>query len=890
MRQKLRNNPMVGGPKNLIFIVFFFMACVFMLTWLTDYTRHVKSLNYSAFMKLVEDDQVKSVHISGQDVYGVLKDGTRFEAIVADNPSNWELLKNHNVEFSVAPTSNQFTVWHMILFTILLMIPLGIWFFLRQARGGSGGANNIFNMGKSRARLFMPSMINERFDSVAGAREAKQELKDIVDFLKSPDKYRRLGAKIPRGVLLVGEPGNGKTLLAKTVAGEANCPFFSITGSDFIEVFVGVGAARVRDLFAKARQHAPCIVFIDEIDAIGRQRGSGFGGGHDEREQTLNQLLTEMDGFESSQAPAVIVLAATNIPEVLDKALLRPGRFDRRIDVPYPDLEGREQILKIHANKIKLGPDVDFNKIALDTAGFSGADLANLVNKAALTASKNNKERVSMEELLEAHKSMLQAGGSYEGGGAALMTKGNAKPKMFVPTQVKVKFDDVAGIPEAKEELQELVGFLKNPEKYRRLGAKLTRGVLLVGDPGNGKTLLAKAVAGEANCPFFSVSASDFVEIYVGVGASRVRDLFAQARRHMPSIIFIDEIDAVGSKRFMGADGGNEERNQTLNQLLTEMDGFNTGNSSIIIMAATNRPDVLDSALLRPGRFDKTIEIPYPDLKSREQILKVHTRGVTIDPTLDLHKIARGTPGFSGADLAHLINESALIATQANKDAVTMFDIENARDKIMLGKELRSILLSDEERNMIAFHEAGHALVRLLTPQHADPLHKVTIVPRGKALGVTHSLPEKEKYLSTKDEMLTLLMVCLGGRIAEQLVFDVLSSGASDDFQKATDIARKMVCNYGMTDELGPVVYAQGRGDFTYSQKTAEKIDEVVHKILREAQEKTYDLLQKNRDKLDKLAHALLEQETMYADQIYALLGIKPRESFRLTEDEGVHA
>jgi len=891
MRNKFKNL-LLRGPKNLIFIVFFFVAGLAVLTKLTDYTRQVKTISYSKFMESVEQDKVKSLYVSGQDVYGLLREGTRFEAVIAEDPGIWKMLREHNVDFSLAPASSQYGFWYIIVLSLLLLMPIVVWYLFRQMRGGSGGgSNSIFNMGKSRARMILPSTIKTGFNSVAGVNNAKEALKDIVDFLKNPEKYHRLGAKIPRGVLLVGEPGNGKTLLARAVAGEANCPFFSISGSDFIEVFVGVGAARVRDLFAQARKHSPCIVFIDEIDAIGRSRGSGFGGGHDEREQTLNQLLTEMDGFETANSN-VIVIAATNIPDILDKALLRPGRFDRWVNVEYPDLEARKQILEIHAHKIRTTDDVDFDHLAKETAGFSGADLENLVNEAAINASKKNCDKVSMLEFLDAHKTILESrDGNTSGAGTGMMAKGNSKPKMFVPTQVKTKFVDIAGIPEAKEELMDLVDFLKNPKQYKRLGAQLPSGVLLVGDPGNGKTLLAKAVAGEANCPFFSVSASDFVEMYVGVGASRVRDLFVQARKHSPSIIFIDEIDAVGGKRVASHDGGNDERAQTLNQLLTEMDGFNSEGSSIIVMAATNRPDILDNALLRPGRFDKRVDVPYPDIKSRKKILEVHTKKIKLDDNVDLEKIARGTPGFSGADLANLSNEAALIATKnPEQETVTMDHFEDARDKITLGTELRSVTLSEQERKMVAYHESGHAMIRLLAPDHSDPLHKVTIVPRGRALGVTHSLPEREKYLSTKDELFTLLMVCLGGRIAEQLIFNVLSSGAGDDFDKASQYARKMVCSYGMTDEIGPVVYSQGRGQFEYSQKTAEKIDEVVFNLLKDAQQKTEKLLKDNLSKLEKLAQALLEKETMYADEIYTLLGIEPRECFRLTDKVAVDA
>ncbi|MDP3889383.1 MAG: ATP-dependent zinc metalloprotease FtsH, partial [bacterium] len=434
----------------------------------------------------------------------------------------------------------------------------------------------------------------------------------------------------------------------------------------------------------------------------------------------------------------------------------------------------------------------------------------------------------------------------------------------------------------AKEELQDVVDFLKNPEKYKRLGAKITRGVLLVGEPGNGKTLLARAVAGEANCPFFSISGSDFIEVFVGVGAARVRDLFIQARKHAPSIIFIDEIDAVGRHRGSGLGGGHDEREQTLNQLLTEMDGFQTTGGSVIVIAATNRPDVLDKALLRPGRFDRRVEVPYPDLQSREKILQVHAKDVKIDPAVDLKKIARGTPGFTGADLANLINEAAIIASkQLNQDQVTIKDFEEARDKILLGKEIKSIVLSEDERKITAYHESGHALIRLLMPEDTDPLHKVTIIPRGRALGVTHSLPEKEKYTTSKQEMLASIVAALGGRAAEELIFNKLTTGAYSDFKAASEIARNMVCNYGMSEDLGPVIYTQRQGDFVYSQATAEKIDSAVRDIIDTSYKKAMDLLKTNKDKLDTLSTALLDKETMYAGEIYELLGIEPRAEHR---------
>lgn len=604
--KKKQTNPLFsgGGSKNLFILTAAFLGLLFILYHLTDYSRQVQNILFSTFLDKVEKKQVRQVHISDTDVYGVMKDGTRFETATNKNPQQWNFLKAAEVEYSFASSGNQFNIWYLLPIFSLLLTIAALWYFMRQARSsGGGGGSNVFSMGKSRARLIMPSTIKDTFESVAGATEAKEELQDVVDFLKNPEKYERLGAKMTRGVLLVGAPGNGKTLLARAVAGEANCPFFSISGSDFIEVFVGVGAARVRDLFAQARRHAPCIIFIDEIDAVGRQRSSGMTGGHEEREQTLNQLLTEMDGFQTTGG-SVIVIAATNRPDVLDPALLRPGRFDRRVEVPYPDLTSRHQILLVHAKSVKIGSDVDFNKIA------------------------------------------------------------------------------------------------------------------------------------------------------------------------------------------------------------------------------------------------------------------------------------RGTPGFSGADLANLINEAAILASKKNQEQVTMKDFEESRDKILLGKELKSILLTPEDRRVTSYHEAGHALITLLLPKATDPLHKVTIIPRGRALGVTHSIAEREKYTTSKEEMLASIKVALGGRAAEVLIFGQETTGAYSDFIAATDIARKMVCNYGMSD-LGPVVYSQTNTTYVYSEKTGEKIDEAVQKIMQICSEDAYSLLKDNRDMLEKLAETLLEKETMYAGEIYALLDLEPRVEHR---------
>lgn len=468
-------------------------------------------------------------------------------------------------------------------------------------------------------------------------------------------------------------------------------------------------------------------------------------------------------------------------------------------------------------------------------------------------------------------------GGGNGGGNNTIFSMGKSKARLYMPSTIKEKFSSVAGAAEAKEELQDVVEFLKNPEKYSRLGAKITRGVLLVGEPGNGKTLLAKAVAGEANCPFFSISGSDFIEVFVGVGASRVRDLFAQARKQSPCIIFIDEIDAVGRQRGAGLGGGHDEREQTLNQLLTEMDGFQTIGGSVIVIAATNRPDVLDKALLRPGRFDRQVTVPYPDVKSREQILRLHAKDIKLEPGIDFNKLARATPGFTGADLANLLNEAALQASKnPNQHIVTEADIEEARDKLIMGKKWQTKVMTPEDKRVTAYHEAGHTLMVVLQPEHAEPLHKVTILPRGSSmLGATHYLPETERFTDSKERKMAQIKVALGGRVAEEMTFGIKGSGAYSDFKKATEIARNMVRLAGMSDEVGTIVYSQEEGAYRYSEKMAEKIDMAVENLMNQCMHETQETLRNNQDKLKIVAEALLERETLDKKEVYALLNIE---------------
>ena len=561
------------------------------------------------------------------------------------------------------------------------------------------------------------------------------------------------------------------------------------------------------------------------------------------------------------------------------------GNFLQMVD------DGKVAKVEITNNKIAvLAKDSD-NKVIYVTGRVEDPDLVNRLMKSKVEFSqvipKENSPLVNffMNWVLPIMiffalgQLFMRYMGSKLGGGNA-MSFGKSNAKVYVEAQTGKSFADVAGQDEAKEALMELVDFLHNPAKYQAIGANMPKGALLVGPPGTGKTLLAKAVAGEAKVPFFSISGSDFVEMFVGVGASRVRDLFEQAKKSAPCIVFIDEIDAVGRQRGAGLGGGHDEREQTLNQLLVEMDGFGA-NEGIIMIAATNRPDILDPALLRPGRFDRQIVVDRPDIKGRQEILKVHVKGKPISPEVELGVIARRTPGFTGADLSNLVNEAALMAARKNKNKIDMPEMEEAAERVIMGPERRSRVISDKEKRLTAYHEGGHTLVGMLL-DNTDPVHKVTIIPRGRAGGYTLSLPKEDRYYATRSEMLDELKVLLGGRVAEALVLKEISSGASNDLQRATSLARQMICEYGMSPELGPMTFGHrqdqvflGRDigrDKDYSEEVAAKIDKEIRKFIDEAYQKTESLLNENMDKLHLIADALIERETLEGEEIDQLM------------------
>jgi cell division protease FtsH len=561
---------------------------------------------------------------------------------------------------------------------------------------------------------------------------------------------------------------------------------------------------------------------------------------------------------------------------------------------------------KIDAGELKQLTIEQQEVVAIDSAGTElHAQVANEFYKADLmkqaTAEVNGKRKVEKVEDKSGSSSILWQLliwwapiilfigfwifmiRQMQSGGNKALSFGKSRAKLLNNQQKRVTFKDVAGVEEAKEELQEIIEFLKEPQKFQKLGGRIPKGVLMMGPPGTGKTLLAKAVAGEANVPFFSISGSDFVEMFVGVGASRVRDLFEQGKKNAPCIVFIDEIDAVGRHRGAGLGGGHDEREQTLNQLLVEMDGFES-NDGVILMASTNRPDVLDPALLRPGRFDRQVVVSYPDVRGREGILKVHTRKIPLSDDVNINVIARSTPGFTGADLSNLVNEAALNAARYNKKVVTMNDFEFAKDKVLMGPERRSMVIPEKERRVTAFHEAGHALVGLKIPE-ADPLHKVTIIPRGRALGLTQYLPEQDILGRTKEELLAMIALSMGGRIAEGIFIGSITTGAANDIEKATELARKMVCEYGMS-ELGPLAYGKKEEQIflgreiaqhrDYSESTAIKIDEEVQKIISEQYERAHKIITENRDVMVQLAEALLERETLDGVQIRRIIAGLP--------------
>ena len=829
-------------------------------------------LSLNGFVNLAQNGRVRNAVLLDQDQYIVgqyrRSNGTTasYNVAYSDNTATSDrlvgLLLADNVPSTVDhQTLKSFADPATILLPALILIVVFV-YFIMSYRQGTG----LFGVG-SGARLAREDDTPVSFADVAGQAAAVAELKEVAEFLADPPRFAALGALIPRGILLYGPPGCGKTLLARALAGQAGAAFYSISGSDFVELYVGVGAARVRKLFEEARANTPAIVFIDELDAIGRRRaasGPASTGSSEEQGQALNQLLAEIDGF--APRDGVMLVGATNRPDVIDPALLRPGRFDRAVGLELPDEQGRRQILEVHARSKPMRAGVDLDRIAHDAIGMTGADLAGLMNEAALLAARAGDSEISTGHLDEAMRRIREAPERQR----RLAVRDRSIGQSLLDRE-RITFADVAGLKEAMAELVDVREHLADPERFERLGARVPTGYLLSGLPGSGKTLLARALAGETNATFVSAAATEFVETFVGEGAARVRDLFAQARSVAPAIVFIDELDAIGGHR--GSHNDHSERAHTLNQLLVELDGFR-GRSGVVVMAATNRPDMLDPALTRPGRFDRTIALELPDLDDRRAILELHARTKPLAADTDLQSIAVVTRGLSGADLANLLNDAALLAARKGRTEIDQRLLEEALDRAGMGIAGTRVL-SDSDRRTVAYHEAGHGLVALALPG-GRLLHKITIIPRGPTLGVTW-LPENEDQLLHRRSLLIERMATLlGGRVAEQLVFGEPTDGASNDLVRVGEIARRMVTAFAMSGTLGSLAYPSENGSSPYSHETARLIDSEARRLVDEAERLANDVLRRSRPELDRIAEALLQRETLSLDEVEALIGAPP--------------
>ncbi len=887
-RRPRRSGPRLprGGGKSRLGLWCALAAALLLLTYagVLFYAKPRVSgepLRFDQFVQAANQGRIKDARMLEQDAVVVgryrRRDGTtgRYSATYLKEGGNEDTLLRTLIRERVPVTiDQQFAKQLVEPATILipsLIIVVAFVYMILAHRGGTG----LFGI-KSGAKMLGSNDHPVTFREVAGQDEAIAELRELASFLTEPERFLAIGAKTPRGVLLYGSPGCGKTLLARALAGETGAAFYSISGSDFVEQYVGVGAARVRDLFREAREKAPAIVFIDELDSIGQRRSDGaVMTAGSEQEQSLNQILAEMDGF--SPLEGIVVIGATNRPDVLDPALLRPGRFDRTIGLERPSEEGRCQILSLHARTSRLDPGVDLRKIARAAHGMTGADLANVINEAALLAARERKQAISQTELDEALRRVLEEPERQR----RLSMRQRAVGRRSTAADERVTLSDVAGADDALEELSEVKDYLQEPERFAELGARVPRGVLLTGPPGCGKTLLAKAVAGEANAAFFSAAGSEFVQLYVGQGAARVRDLFAEAKALAPAILFIDEIDALGGRRSgSGTDGGGREHDHALNQLLVELDGFEP-RSGLILVAATNRPDMLDPALLRPGRFDRQVELTLPDREGRRAILEVHAQGKRLARDADLDLVASVTQGFSGADLANVINEAALLAGRRRQPDISHPALEEAVERVLLGVASRRHIMGEEERRAVAYHEAGHALVGLSLPGVTAPA-KVSIVPRGRALGFVLQSDDNEYGTWSRSKLMNQMAMGVAGRVAEQLVTGEPSSGASNDLAFVSGMARRMICDFGMSDALGGVTFHGERdpdwpsGLPGFSEEVMRQIDSEVRRLVEEAHERARQVVAGSEEALGRIAEALLERETLSAEELEALVGRAP--------------
>jgi cell division protease FtsH len=829
-------------------------------------------LSVDAMERYIDDGRIRSGRILDADGFLVgdyrRADGSsgRYNApYFRNDPGARQALARRLLDAGVPTTIDQQVSKALIFPALLLLLPaLMFVIVLVYLRVSSARGTGLFGI-RSGARRIRPQEVVGSFADVAGQDEAVAALLEISQFLTSPERYAAVGVSVPKGVLLFGPPGCGKTLLARALAGESGAAFFSISGSDFVELYVGVGASRVRELFREAREQAPAIVFIDELDSLAQHRasaGAAGGGSGAEQEQALNQLLAEMDGFSTSAG--VIVVGATNRPDTLDPALLRPGRFDRSIGLELPDLHGRQAILAVHARGKPLEPGADLETIADRAVGMTGADLASVVNEAGLLAARAGRTQIGQADLARAVQQVLEAPERQR----RLSLRARSIGRRTL-AEDRVTFADVAGVDEAIEELREIRDYLGAPDRFVEMGARIPRGYLLSGPPGCGKTLLARAVAGESNAAFVSVAATEFVQRYAGEGAARVRDLFAEARSIAPAIVFIDEIDAVGAAR--GARDDDGERHQTLNQILVELDGFSQ-RSGIVVIAATNRPDTLDPALVRPGRFDRHVLIEPPELQARREILAIHAAGKPLAADADLESVARLTQGMGGAGLANVMNEAALLAARRGLRAISMATLDEAIERAALGiGGARAMTAAD--RRLVAYHEAGHGLVAMALPG-GRILHRITIIPRGRSLGAAWVLDSGDGITHTHTALMERMATMLGGRAAEQVVFGELGDAAGSDLAAVTDLAHRMVGELGMSDAVGPLSYGDAYlGGRQPSDATARLIDAEVRRLVEEAGAMAIGVLTRSRAALERVAEALLERETLTLEEVEELAG-----------------